>query len=79
MLAWRVSQLFRAGIWPTPAAPTIDHGEAVKQRALAHYVSQFRALEADWQIRAKLDAPAPEQLWRLDAPPAGWEGLSAAP
>jgi LmbE family N-acetylglucosaminyl deacetylase len=79
MLAWRVSQLFRAGIWPTPAAPTIDHGEAVKQRALAHYESQFRALEADWRIGAKLEAPAPEQLWRLDAPPTGWERLSEAP
>jgi LmbE family N-acetylglucosaminyl deacetylase len=78
MLAWRVSQLFRAGIWPTPAAPTIDHGEAAKRRALSHYESQFRALEADWQIGAKLDAPAPEQLWRLASPPAGWEGLSQA-
>jgi LmbE family N-acetylglucosaminyl deacetylase len=78
MLAWRVSQLFRAGIWPTPAAPTVDHGGAAKQAALAHYASQLRALEADWQIGAKLAAPAPEQLWRLAAPPGGWERLSEA-
>jgi LmbE family N-acetylglucosaminyl deacetylase len=78
MLAWRVSQLFRAGMWPTPAAPTVDHGGAAKARALTHYASQFRALETDWQISAKLDAPAPEQLWRLDPPPAGWERLSEA-
>jgi LmbE family N-acetylglucosaminyl deacetylase len=76
MLAWRVSQLFRAGVWPTPAAPTIDHGDAVKQRALAHYRSQLRALEADWHLGAKLAAPAPEQLWRLAPPPPGWERLS---
>lgn len=76
MLAWRVAQLFRAGIWPTPAAPTVDHAASTKQRALGHYASQFRALEADWQIGAKLDAPAPEQLWRLAAPPPGWERLS---
>jgi LmbE family N-acetylglucosaminyl deacetylase len=78
LLAWRVAQLFRAGIWPTPAAPTVDHGDAAKQRALAHYGSQLRALEADWQIGAKLGAPAPEQLWRLAPPPPGWERLSQA-
>ena len=78
LLAWRVSQLFRAGIWPTPAAPTADHGDATKQRALVHYGSQLRALEADWQLEAKLAAPAPEQIWRLAPPPAGWEGLTQA-
>jgi LmbE family N-acetylglucosaminyl deacetylase len=76
LLAWRVSQLFRAGTWPTPAAPTVDHGDAAKQRALAHYGSQLRALEADWQIGEKLAAPAPEQLWRLAPPPPGWERLT---
>jgi LmbE family N-acetylglucosaminyl deacetylase len=78
LLAWRVAQLFRAGIWPTPAAPTVDHGDERKQRALAHYGSQLQALEADWQLGEKLTAPAPEQLWRLAPPPAGWEGLSQA-
>jgi LmbE family N-acetylglucosaminyl deacetylase len=76
LLAWRVSQLFRAGIWPTPQAPTIDHGEATKRRAMAHYSSQLKALNADWDLDEKLDAPAPEQLWRLAPPPAGWEGLT---
>lgn len=74
LLAWRVSQLFRSGIWPTPVAVPGDRQETAKLRALNQYASQQRALEADWQIGAKLVAP--EQLWRLDAPPSGWEGLS---
>ena len=76
LLAWRVSTLFRSGIWPTPAAPTVDPGDARKAAALAHYASQLKALEADWAIGAKLAAPAPEQCWRLAPPPAGWERLS---
>ncbi len=77
LLAWRVAQLFRAEIWPTPAAPTVDPGHERKQAAVAHYGSQLRALEADWQIGAKLAAPAPEQFWSLDPPPTGWERLTA--
>jgi LmbE family N-acetylglucosaminyl deacetylase len=79
LLAWRVSQLFRAGVWPTPQAlPSATDGTA-KAAALAHYASQLRALEADWGLSEKLAAPAPEQCWRLDPPPAGWEGLAAEP
>jgi LmbE family N-acetylglucosaminyl deacetylase len=77
LLAWRVSQLFRAGIWPTPSAPRVDPAGGRKQTAVAHYRSQLRALEADWQVGAKLDAPAPEQFWRLEPPPAGWERLTS--
>ena len=44
----------------------------------AHYASQLRALEADWQLGPKLAAPAPEQFWRLAPPPPGWERLSQA-
>jgi len=79
LLAWRVAQLFRAEIWPTPAAPTVDAGDERKRQALAHYASQLRALEADWQIGAKLAAPAPEQFWSLDPPPPGWERLTRTP
>jgi hypothetical protein len=78
LLAWRVAQLFGAEIWPTPAAPRVDPGPEAKRAALAHYGSQLRALEADWQLGAKLAAPAPEQFWSLDPPPAGWEGLTRA-
>ena len=75
LLAWRVSQLFRRGVWPTPVAIGGDPSDDRKHRALGHYVSQLRALEADWQLRPKLVAP--EQIWRLAAPPSGWESLAA--
>jgi LmbE family N-acetylglucosaminyl deacetylase len=76
LLAWRVSKLFRSGLWPTPAAVpvTVDHDR--KMRAMGCYPSQLRALEADWQVSVKLAAPAPEQFWRLASPPEGWERLS---
>jgi LmbE family N-acetylglucosaminyl deacetylase len=76
MLAWRVSSLFRAGLWPTPVAAPIDPTDERKAKAVACYPSQLRALEEDWQLSAKLDAPAPEQYWKLAPPPEGWESLS---
>jgi len=75
MLAWRVSQLFRAGVWPTPAAPPTDGSLEAKMAAVRCYPSQLRALNDDWQIADTLCAPAPEQIWRLAPPPEGWEGL----
>jgi LmbE family N-acetylglucosaminyl deacetylase len=79
LLAWRVARLFRRGIWPTPAAMPVDPGRDRKDAAVACYPSQLRALEAEWAISTKLAAPAPEQFWRLAAPPPGWEGLDTAP
>jgi hypothetical protein len=76
LLAWRVAQLFKAEVWPTPVAPTVATDGALKAKAFAHYESQIRALEADWGLSAKLAAPAPEQFWRLAPPPGGWERLS---
>jgi LmbE family N-acetylglucosaminyl deacetylase len=78
LLAWRVARLFRRGLWPTPAAVPVDTDRARKDAAVARYPSQLLALEAEWAIGTKLDAPAPEQFWRLSPPPAGWEGLSDA-
>jgi LmbE family N-acetylglucosaminyl deacetylase len=78
LLAWRVAQLFRRGVWPTPAAVPVDIDRSRKDAAVACYPSQLRALEAEWAVGAKLAAPAPEQFWRLDLPPAGWEGLQDA-
>lgn len=75
MLAWRVSSLFRRKIWPTPVSPRTDPSETRKRAAIACYPSQLLALEDDWAISAKLDAPAPEQFWRLGPPPPGWEQL----
>jgi LmbE family N-acetylglucosaminyl deacetylase len=76
MLAWRVSQLFRQGLWPTPILLPQDPTDDRKRAAIDCYPSQMLALEDDWQISAKLDAV--EQFWRLDPPPKGWEGLTDA-
>ena len=74
LLAWRVAQLFRREIWPTPVAAPVTTDDGAKRAALACCRSQLRALEADWQLGPKVAAP--EQLWRLAPPPPGWEGLS---
>jgi hypothetical protein len=56
----------------------VDVARGRKDAAVACYPSQLRALEAEWAIAAKLDAPAPEQFWRLAPPPDGWEALQEA-
>lgn len=78
MLAWRISTLFRRLLWPTPVCPPVDHSGERKAAAVECYPSQLFALDDDWNIRAKLAAPAPEQFWRLSPPPPGWEGIAAA-
>ena len=77
LLAWRVSKLFHSGLWPSPVAMPVDVDPTAKRAALAEYQTQMRALEADWGIQRRLDAPTPEQFWRLAPPPPGWEGLAA--
>jgi LmbE family N-acetylglucosaminyl deacetylase len=76
MLAWRVSTLFRRGVWPTPVCPVVDHAGARKAAAVECYPSQLFALDDDWNIREKLASPAPEQFWRLAPPPSGWERIA---
>ena len=75
LLAWRVSGLFRSALWPTPTAMPIDPSPERKREAMARYVSQVKGLDADWSLWPRLDAPTPEQYWRLEPPPSGWEGL----
>jgi LmbE family N-acetylglucosaminyl deacetylase len=75
MLAWRVATLFKAALWPTPTAMPIDPSPARKRAAMARYVSQVKGLDADWSLWPRLDAPTPEQYWRLEPPPPGWEAL----
>ena len=73
MLAWRVSSLFRRELWPTPVCPrVVDRRRRASRPRSRAIPTQLLALEDDWQIGAKLDAPAPEQFWRLAPPPAGW-------
>ncbi|HVN51053.1 MAG TPA: PIG-L family deacetylase [Acidimicrobiales bacterium] len=74
-LAWRVAKLFKAAVWPTPVAMPTAVDPTPKRDAVAEYTSQVKALEADWGLWRRLDAPTPEQYWRLAPPPAGWEAL----
>jgi LmbE family N-acetylglucosaminyl deacetylase len=78
LLARRVSSLFRSKRWPTPVCPPVDDDGARKAAAVACYSSQLLALEDDWQVGKKLGAPAPEQFWRIEPPPQGWEPMSEA-
>jgi len=75
MLAWRVSKLFREGIWPTPALVPIDLDEDRKRKAIGCYTSQIPPLERDHALSTRLAVHAPEQFWRLAPPPRGWERL----
>jgi LmbE family N-acetylglucosaminyl deacetylase len=74
-LAWRVTKLFRAAVWPSPVVMPVDPSTEAKLDALSHYVSQVKGLEADWALARRMQAPTPEQYWRLAPPPPGWEAL----
>ena len=75
MLAWRVSKLFRSGLWPTPALVPVTADTERKRKAIWCYTSQIPPLEQDHALTERLDANVPEQFWRLAAPPAGWERM----
>ncbi|MEI7860780.1 MAG: PIG-L family deacetylase [Acidimicrobiales bacterium] len=78
LLAWRVSQLFRRGLWPTPAIVPMVTDVVAKRLAIECYVSQVAQLRQEHLLDERLEANTPEQYWRLDPPPAGWEGLTSA-
>jgi LmbE family N-acetylglucosaminyl deacetylase len=73
MLAWRVSKLFRSGIWPTPAIVPVELDVARKAKAIMLYTSQIPPLEQDHMLRERMEGNVPEQYWRLATPPAGWD------
>jgi LmbE family N-acetylglucosaminyl deacetylase len=75
LLAWRVSKLFRSGLWPTPAIVPVNLDVARKRKAIWCYASQIPPLERDHALTERLEANVPEQFWRLAPPPRGWEGL----
>ena len=75
MLAWRVSTLFRASLWPTPAIVPVRLDTAAKTAAIMAYTSQVAPLEQDHMLTERLEGNIPEQYWRLAPPPPGWEGL----
>jgi LmbE family N-acetylglucosaminyl deacetylase len=76
LLAWRVAKLLRAHPWPTPAIVPHVPDEALKRRAIWCYTSQIAPLERDHALTARMEALVPEQFWRLDEPPKGWEALA---
>jgi len=76
LLAWRVATLLKTRPWPTPAIVPHVADEDRKKRAIFCYASQIPPLERDHALTARLDGKAPEQFWRLDPPPPGWEGLA---
>ncbi len=78
LMAWRVSKLFRSGLWPTPAVVPVEPDKATKRKAIYLYTSQIGPLERDHLLSERLDANIPEQYWRLDPPPSGWERLMSS-
>jgi LmbE family N-acetylglucosaminyl deacetylase len=77
LLAWRVSTLFRRGVWPTPVAVPVDPTGDRKRRALDCYRSQLLALEADWQLGPKLVAPRRPRGGSDSRPPESRPAVSA--
>jgi LmbE family N-acetylglucosaminyl deacetylase len=75
LLAWRITTLFRSGLWPTPAIVPANVDMEPKRAALAHYRSQMAPLRREHGLDLQLAAPVPEQYWRLAPPPPGWEAL----
>ncbi len=73
MLAWRVSKLFRAGVWPTPAVVPVQPDMIRKADAIRLYKSQIGPLERDHILSERLEANVPEQYWRLETPPSEWD------
>jgi LmbE family N-acetylglucosaminyl deacetylase len=79
LLAWRISAMFRAGRWPTPAIVPVSLDPERKHRALMCYRSQIEPLRRDHLLDERTAAPVPEQYWRIGAPPPGWEALTDVP
>jgi LmbE family N-acetylglucosaminyl deacetylase len=76
IMAWRVAKLFKGGLWPTPAVVPIEPDMARKRIAIEFYKSQVAPLQRDHVLDERLDANVPEQYWRLEPPPPGWEMLA---
>jgi LmbE family N-acetylglucosaminyl deacetylase len=68
ILAWRISKLFRDGIWPTPSIVPVKVDMGKKRSLIAIYESQVAPLEQDHMLAERLDANVPEQYWRLSEP-----------
>ena len=78
LLAWRVSKLFRSGLWPTPAVVPVEPDMAAKRAAIELLHQPGGPAGAGPPAVRAADANVPEQYWRLDPPPAGWERLTSS-
>ena len=56
----------------------VEPDMAAKRTAIECYPSQMARWSATTCSTERLDANVPEQYWRLDPPPPGWEGLTSA-
>jgi LmbE family N-acetylglucosaminyl deacetylase len=75
MMAWRISKLFRNGIWATPSIVPVEVDMAAKRAVIDRYKTQLPPLEDEHLLSARLDANVPEQHWRLATVPEEWRGL----
>ena len=78
MLAWRISKLFRSELWPTPMAVPNTPDVDAKRTAIECYASQLPPLNRDHALGARIGTAVPEQHWRLEPPPPGWERMRDA-
>jgi LmbE family N-acetylglucosaminyl deacetylase len=76
IMAWRIAKLFKEGLWPTPAVVPVEPDMVRKRTAIELYKSQVAPLQRDHVLDERLDANVPEQYWRLEPPPKGWERLA---
>jgi len=75
IMAWRLAKLFASLVWPTPAIVPVDPDMSKKRAAIERYTSQIPPLQNEHALDERLAANVPEQYWRLQPPPAGWERL----
>ena len=75
MLAWRVSKLFRSGLWPTPEPVPVSLDVELKHKALWCYTSQIPPLEQDHGLHpsaGRSRSPSSSGGWPR---PRGWERM----
>jgi LmbE family N-acetylglucosaminyl deacetylase len=76
LLSWRVGRLLKQRPWATPAMVPHREDPDRKREAIWSYTSQIPPLERDHALSARVAARVPEQYWRLEEPPKGWEPLA---
>ena len=78
LMAWRVSKLFRSGSVADPGGGACRTGHGGQAQGHPSLRQPGRTAGARHLLSERLDANTPEQYWRLDPPPAGWERLMSS-